>query len=43
MDKKMSKKVITAIVVIAILVLVALAVIYAPSMMETMRRLHGIR
>ena len=38
----MNKKVITLIIVIVVVALVALAVIYAPNMMEAMLRLHRI-
>ena len=39
----MNKKVVTSIIVILVLVLVAAAIVYAPRIMETMMRLHGIR
>lgn len=38
----MNKKMITLIIVIVIVAFVALAVIYAPNIMETMLRLHRI-
>jgi hypothetical protein len=38
----MNKKVITLVVVIVVLALVALAVIYAPSIMETLLSFHRI-
>ena len=38
----MNNKVITLIVVIVVLALVALAVIYAPSLTEAMLRMHSI-
>ncbi len=38
----MNKKVITLIVVIAVVALVTLAVIYAPNLMEAMLRFHRI-
>ena len=38
----MNKKVITIIVVVVVVALCALAVIYAPSIMETMLRFHRI-
>jgi hypothetical protein len=38
----MSKKVTIVIVVLALVVLCALAVIYAPNIIETMLRLHRI-
>jgi hypothetical protein len=38
----MNKKVITLIIVIVVIALVALAVIYAPSLMKTMLKLHEI-
>jgi len=38
----MNKKVITLIVVIVVLALVILAVLYAPSIMETLLRFHKI-
>ena len=38
----MNKKVITSIVVIVVVALVALAVIYAPGVMETLLRSHRI-
>ena len=38
----MNKKVITIFVVIIVVALVALAVIYAPNMMETLLRFHRI-
>jgi hypothetical protein len=39
----MNKKVVASIVVVLVLVLVAAAIIYAPRIMETMMRLHGLR
>ena len=39
----MNKKVVTWIVIVIVLVLVAAAIIYAPRIMETMMRLHGLR
>jgi hypothetical protein len=39
----MNKKVVTSIVVVLVLALVAAAIIYAPRIMETMMRLHGLR
>ena len=39
----MNKKVVTSIVVVLVLVLVVAAIIYAPSIMQTMLRLHGMR
>ena len=38
----MNRKVITVIVVIIVVALIALAVIYAPNMMQAMLRLHKI-
>ena len=38
----MNKKVVTVIVVIVVVALCALAVIYAPNIMEAMLRLHRI-
>ncbi len=38
----MNRKVITLIVVFVVVALVALAVIYAPNIMETMLRFHRI-
>lgn len=38
----MNKKVITVIVVIGVIVLCALAVIYAPNIMDVMLRFHRI-
>lgn len=38
----MNRKVITLIIVIVIVTLVALAVIYAPNMIEALLRLHRI-
>ena len=38
----MNKKVVTVIVVIVVVALCALAVIYAPNMMEFMLRFHKI-
>lgn len=38
----MNKKVITLTVVIVVVALVALAVIYAPNMMEAILRMHRI-
>jgi hypothetical protein len=38
----MNKKVITVIVVVVVVALCALAVIYAPNMMEFMLRMHRI-
>ena len=38
----MNKKVITIIVVIGVVALVALAVIYAPNLMEAILRMHRI-
>jgi flagellar basal body-associated protein FliL len=40
---QMNKKVVTSIIVVIVLALLAAAIIYAPSLMETMMRLHGIR
>jgi hypothetical protein len=39
----MNKKVMTSIIVVLVLVLLAAAILYAPSIMETMLRLHGMR
>ena len=39
----MNKKVVTSIIVVVVLVLVITAILYAPSMMDTMLRLHGMR
>jgi len=39
----MNKKVVTSIIVVAVLVLLAAAILYAPGIMETMMRMHGIR
>jgi small neutral amino acid transporter SnatA (MarC family) len=38
----MNKKVITVIVVIVVVALCALAMIYAPNIMETLLRMHRI-
>ncbi len=38
----MNKKVITIIIVVAVVALCALAVIYAPNLMELMLRFHKI-
>jgi len=38
----MKKKVVTLIIVIVVVALVALAVIYAPTMLEAMLRMHRI-
>lgn len=38
----MNKKVITIIIVIALVALVTLAVIYAPNMLEAVLRMHRI-
>ncbi len=39
----MNKKVITSVVVVIVLALIVAAIVYAPSIMETMLRLHGMR
>ncbi len=38
----MNRKVITIIIVIIVVALIALAVIYAPNMMQAMLRIHRI-
>jgi uncharacterized membrane protein YdbT with pleckstrin-like domain len=40
---QMNKKVVTSIIVVVVLALIAAAIVYAPSIMQTMLRLHGIR
>jgi hypothetical protein len=39
----MKKEVVISIVVVVILALVVLAVVYAPSLMAAILRLHGLR
>ena len=39
----MNKKVVTSIIVVVMLVLVITAILYAPSIMDAMLRLHGMR
>lgn len=39
----MNKKVIIPMIVVIVLALLAAAVIYAPNLLETMLRMHGMR
>jgi hypothetical protein len=39
----MNKKMIVPIIVVVVLALLVTAVIYAPSLLETMLRMHGMR
>jgi len=39
----MNKKVVISIIVVIVLALIAAAVIYAPGILETVLRMHGMR
>jgi hypothetical protein len=39
----MNKKIITPIIVVIVLALLVVAIVYAPSLLETVLRMHGMR